>query len=55
MRAVKKEWLLGMLCVLSGVMLMVTPVYQALLWLLFPADAKSIWNDLLEQDRRQVQ
>lgn len=28
---------------------------EALLWLLFPADAKSIWNGLLEQDRRQVQ
>ena len=30
MRAVKKEWLLGMLCVLSGVMLMVMHPVQAL-------------------------
>ena len=29
MRAVKKEWLLGMLCVLSGVMLMVMHPVQA--------------------------
>ena len=29
MRAVKKEWLLGMLCVLSGVMLMVIHPVQA--------------------------